>query len=107
MGLTKKKSDAEATANLIDRDKYIMLRNQMQGGTHVARLFDYLWTHDSITPAECFDKLGNTRIGSTVSILRHRYDVPIKTKTIAKKVCGKTIRYGSYSIERSEKNVQM
>ena len=107
MEKNKKKSDAEATANLIDRDKYIMFRNQMQDGTHVARLMDYLWFHGSITPSECFNRLGNTRIGSTISILRHHYGVPIRTVTITKKKAGKVIRYGQYVIERSGKYVPM
>ena len=96
----KKKGDAEAVANLVTKHDYITIRNTMQEDTHVARLFDWLWHNGSITPMECYDFLGNTRIGSTVGILRHQYGVPVKMEMCERKSLGKTVRYGKYSIER-------
>ena len=84
----------------INRSDYIRIRNTMQADTHVARLFDYLWLHGKITSAECFDRLGNTRISSTVSQLRNVYDIPVKTDMASRKVCGKRVEYGVYSFER-------
>lgn len=98
--MNKKKGDAEAVANPITKHDYIMIRNQMQEGTHVARLFDYLWLYGAITPMECYELLGNTRISSTVSLLRNNYDVPVKTTIVHTKKAGKNVRYGQYWIER-------
>lgn len=95
--MAKEKSRAEATANFIRRyEQYNKYRSKMQDKTHVTRLFDYLWFNDSITPMECFFKLGNTRISSTVSILRHEYGVPIRTEMVSKN--GK--KYGVYSLDK-------
>ena len=93
MSTYKKKSSAEATANP-KRVKYIRLKEQMQDGTHVVNLLTYLYKHKSITPMECYEKLNNTRISSTVSILRHVYGVPVKMEKVTKN--GRT--YGVYSI---------
>ena len=100
MNQTKKKSSAEATANPI-HEKYTTLRSRMQEGTHVRNLFDYLYRNKEITPMECFDKLNNTRISSTVSILRHEYGVPIVMQKTTKN--GRT--YGVYWIDWEALNV--
>lgn len=94
MANEKKKGSAEASANP-KHNKYNKLRKHMQDGTHVSDLFDYLYKNDTITPMECFVMLDNTRISSTVSILRHDYGVPVVTNMIEKD--GK--RYGVYSID--------
>lgn len=94
MKQNKRKSRAEATANPI-HEKYTTERERMQEGTHVRNLFDYLYKHEEITPMECFEKLNNTRISSTVSILRHEYGVPIVMQKRTKN--GRT--YGVYSID--------
>lgn len=90
----KKKGRAEATANL-KRKNYNRIRQHMQDGTHVADLFDYLYKHDTITPMECFEMLDNTRISSTVSILRHDYGVPVEMEKTTKN----HRTYGVYSID--------
>jgi hypothetical protein len=94
MGSEKKKGSAEATANL-KRKNYIRLREQTQDGTHIRDLLDYLYKNDTITPMECFEYLNNTRISSTVSILRHDYNVPVQMEKVTKN--GRT--YGVYSID--------
>jgi hypothetical protein len=94
MGSEKKKGSAEASANP-KQEKYNKLRKHMQDGTHVSDLFDYLYRHDTITPMECFWALDNTRISSTVSILRHDYGVPVDMVKTTKN--GRT--YGVYSID--------
>ena len=94
MGNEKKKGSAEASANP-KHNKYNKLRKHMQDGTHVSDLFDYLYKHDTITPMECFVMLDNTRISSTVSILRHDYGVPVDMVKTTKN--GRT--YGVYSID--------
>ena len=94
MGNVKKKGSAEASANP-KHNKYNKLRKHMQDGTHVSDLFDYLYKHDTITPMECFVMLDNTRISSTVSILRHDYGVPVDMVKTTKN--GRT--YGVYSID--------
>lgn len=96
----KKESVTEVNANLITKDQYITFRNRIQPDTHLARLLDYLWMFGSITSMECFEELGNTRVGSTVGILRNEYGVPITTTMATKKRNGRVIRYGIYSIER-------
>ena len=94
MAEIKKKGDADATANL-KRTNYTKLIGKTQDGTHVRRLLKYLYEHDAITPMECFQHLNNTRISSTVSILRHEYGVPVKMVKVTKN--GKS--YGVYSID--------
>lgn len=94
MGSEKKKGSAEASANP-KQDKYNKLRERTQAETHVRDLVDYLYRNKSITSYECFQLLNNTRISSTVSILRHDYGVPVVTDMIEKD--GK--RYGVYSID--------
>ena len=94
--MAKEKSRAEATANSITQEQYTKLRRTMQADSHVLKLFDYLWWHDHITSIECFSVLKNTRISSTVSLLRHTYGVPIKTEMV--EANGK--RFGVYSMDK-------
>ena len=94
MAIIKTKGSAEASASR-KQDKYNKVRKHMQDGTHVSDLFDYLYRHDTITPMECFEMLDNTRISSTVSILRHDYGVPVDMVKTTKN--GRT--YGVYSID--------
>ena len=93
MAVTKQKSSAEATANPTHK-QYIKLRRQMQPGTHVRDLLDYLYSNPTITSYEAFKYLNNTRVSSTVSILRHAYGVPVVANMVNKN--GK--RYAVYSI---------
>lgn len=93
--MIKRKSDAEAIANSRIHEEYTKVRNKMQDGTHVARLFDYMYFVGDITPMECFEKLGNTRISSTVYCLRRNYGLPIRTKMVVKN--GKS--FGAYGID--------
>ena len=85
------------------QEKYNRLRERTQAETHVRDLVEYLWTHGTITSYECFEKLNNTRVSSTVSILRHDYDVPVNMVMVQN---GRK-RYGQYSIDCEAYDVQM
>ena len=94
--MTKEKSRAEATANSLNREQYISIRQQMQDHTHVSDLFEWLWECEHITSMEAFRYLHNTRVSATVFTLRHDYGVPVQTKMITKK--GHT--YGVYWLDK-------
>ena len=97
----KKKSRAEATANPI-QEKYSKARKQMQAETNVRDLFDYLYTHGTVSNYEAFEHLNNTRLSASVFSLRHTYGVPVVTQ-MAVSATGK--RYGVYSIDWEVLNV--
>lgn len=94
MANIKKKSGAEATA-IQKQEKYITLRKQMQAGTHVRRVFDFMYQHGSITSFQAFEFLNNTRLSASVFQLRTTYGVPVVTTMMEKN----GIRYGKYWVD--------
>lgn len=99
--MIKKKSRPKSA--ILKQEKYNRLREKTQAETHVRDLVDYLWENGCITSYECFKYLNNTRISSTVSILRHDYGVPVQMNMIERN--GK--RFGEYSIDWEAYDVQM
>lgn len=67
--------------------------------THGERLLKYLKTHKrGITSKEAFEKLGNTRISSTVNYLRNKgYDIQMEYITVPTRFGTKT-KVGRYTL---------
>ena len=73
--------------------------------THIDRVLQYIKDFGSITSLDAFREFGNTRLSATIFEIRHRYDIPIKSKKeIAKNRYGEKTEYARYYIEEGETN---
>lgn len=68
--------------------------------THVDRVMRYLNDFGSITSLDAIREFGNTRLSATIHILRHKYNMPIKSRMEASKNrYGEKTEYARYYIE--------
>lgn len=80
-----------------NQDKYKAVLEKMQDGTHVKNIFRHLVDYGKITSMEAFLDYGNTRVASTVNLLKNNYDLPIFTRMVnGKNRYGHRTTYGEY-----------
>lgn len=73
--------------------------------THIDRVLRYLHDFGSITSLDAIREFGNTRLSATIFELRHRYNLPIKSKReIGKNRYGDKTEFARYYIEEGEDN---
>ena len=77
----------------------------MKRATHIERVRRYLYDFGSITSLDAFREFGNTRLSATIFELRHRYDLPIKSKReIGINRYGDKTEFVRYYLEEKEEN---
>ena len=75
----------------------------MKKETHVDRVMRYLNDFGSITSLDAIREFGNTRLSATIYILRHDYNLPIKSRMeVSKNRYGEKTEYARYYIEENE-----
>lgn len=75
----------------------------MKKETHVDRVLRYLKDFGSITSLDAIREFGNTRLSATIYILRHDYNLPIKSKMeVSKNRYGEKTEYARYYIDEKD-----
>lgn len=75
----------------------------MKKETHVDRVMRYLNDFGSITSLDAIREFGNTRLSATIYVLRHDYNIPIKSRMeVAKNRYGEKTEFARYYIEENK-----
>lgn len=71
--------------------------------SHIARVYEYMKDHGSITSLEAFKKLGCTRLSAYIFTLR-KQGIPIEsTRVESTNRYGDTVRYCKYYIDPAKR----
>ena len=71
----------------------------MNKSTQANMVLDYIRDFGAITSFEAFQDLGITRLAAVIHIIRHRYNINVKTDYVtAKNRYGNPVTFARYSI---------